>query len=254
MTVSNWRRTLAGAGVVALFMLTAACDPPGKPGAEQDEAAVPTDFKTVYAQNCSGCHGADGRQGPGRILNDPLYLAVSSKDNIRNIINHGRAGTLMPAFAQSSGGPLNAQQVDSLVNGMETNWAKPFDAKGAPLPSYDGAGLTGDVSRGRKLFVKNCYACHAAGGVAGALNDRSYLALSSNQNLRTSIIVGRPDFPGLPMPNYQMLNAGHALADQDIADIVSFLSSLRPPTSAIAMLEMKKSDNVETPKPEGMKQ
>ncbi len=249
MSLSHWR-----AGALALVILLSACDPPGKPGAEEDEAAVPTDFKTVYAGNCSGCHGANGRQGPGRVLNDPLYLAVSSKDNIRNIITHGRPGTLMPAFAKSDGGQLNDQQIDSLVNGIESDWAKPFNTNGAPLPSYDGAGFTGDVTRGKKLFMRGCFACHAPGGIAGALNDPAYLSLSSNQNFRTSIIVGRPDFPGLQMPNYRMLNAGHALADQDIADLVSYLSSLRPANSPMAILETKKSSPVETNKPEGMTQ
>ena len=149
MSLSHWR-----AGAVALVILLSACDPPGKPGAEEDEAAVPTDFKTVYAGNCSGCHGANGRQGPGRVLNDPLYLAVSSKNNIRNIIVHGRPGTLMPAFAKSDGGQLNDQQIDSLVNGIESDWAKPFNTNGAPLPSYDGAGFTGDVTRGKKAFYE----------------------------------------------------------------------------------------------------
>ena len=43
--------------------------------------------------------------------------------------------------------------------------------------------------------------------------------------LRTSIIVGRSD---LGMPNYQNLNAGHALADQDVSDLVAYIASLRP--------------------------
>lgn len=246
MSARHWRWSIACAGVVGLVVVLSACDPPGKPGVEEDQAAVPTDFATVYAGNCAGCHGANGRQGPGRILNDPLYLAVSSKDNIRNIIVHGRPGTLMPAFAKSSGGQLEDKQIDALVNGIESNWAKPFNTKGATLPSYDGAAFTGDPGRGRKLFVKGCFACHAPGGIAGALNDRNYLSLSSNQNFRTSIIVGRPDFPGLQMPNYLTLNAGHPLGDQDIADLVSFLSSLRPANTPLAQLEASK--------PEGIKQ
>lgn len=235
MIVSHLRRAVTAVGLLAIVLLLAACEPPGKPNAADDEISVPMDFKTIYASNCSGCHGADGRQGPGRVLNDPLYLAVSSKENIHNILVHGRAGSLMPAFAKSNGGPLTDQQIDVLVYGIEQNWAKPFHGQG--IPSYDGAGLTGDVDRGRKLYGKACYACHAKGGPAGALLDASYLALSSNQNLRTSIIVGRPDFPGLQMPNYQSLNMGHALSNQDIADLVSFLSSKRPASSPLAVAE-----------------
>jgi cytochrome c oxidase cbb3-type subunit 3 len=250
VSLSRRPRPLSGAAAVILVMFLSACDPPGKPGIEEDQAAVPMDFKTIYNGNCAGCHGANGRQGPGRVLNDPLYLTVSTKDNIRSIVVHGRPGTLMPAFAQSDGGQLTDKQIDALVNGIESDWAKPFNSRGAPLPSYDEAGFTGDAAHGKKLFLKDCFACHAPGGIAGALNDPAYLSLSSNQNLRTSIIVGRPDFPGLQMPNYLMLNAGHALADQDIADLVSFLSSLRPPNSAIAMAEMKKLTAVEGSKPQ----
>ena len=248
MNVGDGRRALVCAGVVSLVVLLAACDPPGKPGVQEDQAAVPMDFKILYAQNCSGCHGADGRQGPGRILNDPLYLAVSSKENIRHILTYGRPGTLMPAWAQSQGGQLTDAQISVLVDGMEQNWGKPFDTKGSALPSYDGAGFTGDADRGRKLFGRNCYACHAKGGVAGALIEPSYLALSSNQNLRTSIIVGRPDFPGIQMPDYRSLNSGHALADQDIADLVTFLSSKRPANSPMAMAEVKITNSTEMSK------
>jgi len=234
---SDPRRIFASLGIIGLLTLLAACEPPGKPSLADDELAAPTDFKTIFAQNCSGCHGADGQKGPGRVLNNPLYLKVSTKENIRSILVNGRPGTLMPAFAKSNGGPLTDKQLDALVNGMESEWVKPFTA--SDIPSYDGAGFTGDADNGRKLFAKSCYACHAKGGVAGALLDPSYLSLSSNQNLRTSIIVGRPDFPGLPMPDYRTLKMGHALDNQDIADLVAFLSSKRPANSALAMTLMQ---------------
>lgn len=228
-----------GLAALALPLFFAvACEPPGKPGPQSEELAAPLDFKNVYATNCSGCHGADGRQGPGRILNDPLYLTVATRDNIAQVIQHGRPGTSMPPWAQSDGGPLDDKEISTLVDGMETNWKKPFNAHGTAIPSYDGAGLTGDPANGKKLFLRNCFACHAKGGVAGPINEATYLSLSSNQNLRTSIIVGRPDFPKIPMPNYSLLKGGHALENQDIADLVSYLASLRPPTSATAQAEV----------------
>ena len=67
--------------------------------------------------------------------------------------------------------------------------------------------------------------CHGKGAKVGPVTDPSYLALVSNQNLRTSIIVGRRDFG---MPDWRFLNLGHALTDQDIADVVAYLASLRP--------------------------
>jgi hypothetical protein len=64
-----------------ILVLTAACDRlPGKPKLEErwKPGTEVTDFSQLYAQNCSGCHGADGRLGAARPLNDPLYLALAS--------------------------------------------------------------------------------------------------------------------------------------------------------------------------------
>ena len=67
--------------------------------------------------------------------------------------------------------------------------------------------------------------CHGKGAKPGPVSDPSFLALVSNQGLRTSIIVGRPD---LGMPDWRFLNLGRALSDQDIDDLVAYLASLRP--------------------------
>jgi mono/diheme cytochrome c family protein len=220
------------AGMIAAwlaFLCAAACEPWGKPGAEPPPALKVTDFKTLFSENCSGCHGVDGKKGPGRILNDPLYLAVISKDALQHVIEQGRPGTAMPPWALSEGGPLTTEQVASLVNGIEENWAKPVSLPGA-APSYTGEGQAGDEARGKKLFLRDCFACHAKGAIVGPVTDPNYLSLVSDQNLRTSIIVGRPD---LGMPDYRILNLGRALSDQDIADLVTYLASLRPANGAV---------------------
>jgi len=182
------------------------------------------DFQTLYGQNCAACHGADGKNGPGRIINDPLYLAVLPRDTLRQIIQYGRPGTSMPAWDQREGGPLSPKQINALVNGIENNWAKPVHFATA-FPSYTGQGTTGDSGRGQKLFLRDCFACHGPGARVGTVTGADYVSLVTDQMLRTSIIVGRPD---LGMPDYRFLNLGHVLSDQDIADLVAFLSSKRP--------------------------
>lgn len=204
------------AAALLLPWLTA-CEPWGKPPPPQKDVA---DFQTLFRDSCSGCHGAEGRGGPGRILNDGLYLAFIPKENLRNVIEHGRPGTAMPAWARADGGPLEPEQISLLVDGIERNWAKPVNLHGATLPAYEAA-ATGDATRGKKLFLKDCFACHAKGGLAGPLTEPAYLALTTRQNLRTSIVVGRPD---LGMPDYRMLNLGRPLSEQDIADLVAYLA------------------------------
>jgi len=220
---------LRASACAAMLLASMACNPPGKPGPVPLASEDITDFATLFGENCAGCHGVDGHNGPGRVLHDPLYLAVIPREELQNTIENGRPGTPMPGFAKSNGGPLVPKQVTALVNGIEDNWAKPQEFQGATLPPYAAIqGEQGDAAKGKKLFMRNCFMCHGKGAPIGSVTDPSFLELSSDQFLRTSVIVGRPDIKPLPMPNYRALNAGHALANQDIADLVAYLDSLRP--------------------------
>ena len=112
---------------LVILILTAGCDRlPGKPTLEErwKAATEVTDFSQLYALNCSGCHGADGRLGAARPLNDPLYLALVSAATLRAVIARGVPGTSAPAFAQQAGGPLTDKQIDILVEGMRSRWGK----------------------------------------------------------------------------------------------------------------------------------
>ncbi len=210
----------------ALVLFTASCDPPGKPKEEPIPAENVTDFQTLYGDNCAGCHGADGKNGAGRPLNNSLYLALIPKDVLQQTIENGRPGTAMPPWARSQGGPLTPKQVTALVEGIEQHWAKPMNL--AALPPYTAENQTGDPDKGKKLFLRDCFMCHGQGAPIGPVTNASYLALVSDQMLRTSIIVGRAD---LGMPDYRNLNLGKALSDQDVTDLVAYLASLRPANS-----------------------
>lgn len=211
--------------IVALGM--AGCSKvPGKPpaNAEEAEESNAMDFEGLFARNCSGCHGSQGKNGPGRILNDALYLAVIPKEELRKTIAHGRPGTSMPPWSRAEGGALSDKQIDILVEGIEKNWSKPAPAPTPPLPPYSAPVESGDINRGKLIFAQSCVLCHRP-GVIGPITDPSYLSLVTDQNIRTSVIVGRPD---LGMPSYRNLKLGRALSNQDISDVVTYLSSLRP--------------------------
>jgi cytochrome c1 len=59
------------------------------------------------------------------------------------------------------------------------------------------------------------------------VTDASYLALVSDQSLRTLVIAGRPD---LGHPDWKQVRPNQPLADQDVSDIVAYLHSLRSDT------------------------
>lgn len=219
--------------IVAAALFLSACDPPGKPKLEEASAesgAESLDFATLYNTNCAGCHGKEGKNGPGRILNDSLYLSFISKEQLREVLVNGRPGTAMPAWSRQNGGPLSDKQIDALVNGMFQNWGKPQSASGPKPPAYEApAGSAGNVTHGKQLFVRSCYMCHGKGAKVGLVTDPDYLSLVSDQMLRTSIVVGRRD---LGMPDYRFLNLGKPLSDGDVTDLVAYLVSLRPPEAA----------------------
>jgi cytochrome c oxidase cbb3-type subunit 3 len=201
----------------------------GRPKGEALMADQVMDFHELFETNCAGCHGSQGKQGPGPRLNDPLYLAVADRGSIRNVIEQGRPGTPMPAMATSYGGTLSEKQVDSIVDGIEREWKKPVDLNGVAVPTYSvDKAPPGDTHKGQIAYQRNCMMCHGFGafkGAAGPILDPNYLALTSDQYLRTTAIVGRIDWG---MPDWRHRIPGHPTSDQEISDVVAFLSSKRP--------------------------
>lgn len=208
------------------FCLGVGC---GRPKGQALLAEQVVDFHELYETNCSGCHGLNGKQGAAPRLNDPLYLAIVDRQSLRNVIEHGRPGTAMPAMAATYGGTLSERQVDAIVDGMEGEWKKPINLQGAVAPTYSiDQAPPGDAQKGQLAYQKNCMMCHGFGafkGAAGSILDPHYLALASNQYLRTTAIVGRIDWG---MPDWRHRIPGHPTTDQEISDIVAFLASKRP--------------------------
>src|SRR6266850_4645813 len=224
--------------IFMILSLVIGCDRlPGKPTPEErwKPATEVMDFSQLYAQNCSGCHGADGRLGAARPLNDPLYLALASELTLRTAITRGVPGTSAPPFAQQSGGSLTEKQIDVLVEGMRSRWGKGEDFKNVAMPPYNiedaisKGGAPGDQRRGALVYQTYCAQCHGANGSGGAKGgsviNSDYLALVSDQALRTTVIVGRLD---LGMPDWRGNIPGRAMSAQEISDVVAWLVSHRP--------------------------
>src|SRR5262245_45814754 len=121
---------------LALLLLASCSQAPGRP-AEGPEVAAPsevTDSRVLYAANCAGCHGPEGRGGAAIGLADPVYLAIADDAAIRGTIAGGVRGTAMPAFAQGAGGMLTEAQIDAITKGIRS-WSRPDALHGAAPPS-----------------------------------------------------------------------------------------------------------------------
>src|ERR1700716_737310 len=216
-------------GVIALLGCAACSSSRGMPRA--DAEVVPpseiVDFNQLYGQNCAGCHGVEGDGGAAMALASPAYLAIADDSVIRRTASNGMNGTPMPAFAQSAGGMLTDNQINALVRGIRS-WAKP-DTLGAQTPPPYAAQSSGDPQRGADAYRTYCSSCHGANGGGGSkassIVEGSYLALTSDQQLRTIVIAGRPE---LGAPDWRGDVDGRPMSAQDIADVVAWLSSQRP--------------------------
>lgn len=152
--------------------------------AGRDVAALAKDPKalalgrSLFAANCTNCHGADARGAVGfPDLTDNDWLYGGAPENIVTTITHGRQG-VMPAL----GVVLGKQGVDEVV-------AYLVSLGGRPAPPDN-------VAAGKARFVL-CAACHGADArgnqAIGApnLTDDIWLYGGSPEAIRTTIMQGR---------------------------------------------------------------
>ena len=133
----------------------------------------------LFANNCAVCHGADGGGNMGfPNLTDKDWLYGGSPEQIKQTIQHGRAGN-MPAW-----GPIIGEE--------NVNAAAEY------VLSLSGNAQNEELaSKGQAVFAQNCAACHGADAkgmqILGApnLTDDIWLYDGSAQGVRHSIRNGR---------------------------------------------------------------
>ena len=247
----NSSRSILATAILSVLSLSACSSLPGQPQ-KSSEILAPnevTDFHTLYAENCAGCHGAEGRGGAAIALADPVYLAISDDRSIRKVVANGVPGTSMPAFAESAGGMLTNKQIDVITTEMRSRWSRPELLNGANPPGY-AAKSAGSAEQGEIVYGTYCASCHGSQGQGGpkgsGITNDSFLALVSDQGLRTIVITGRPE---LGAPDWRGDVPGKPMSDQEITDLVAWMASHRVrtpgrPYSASNYAQLQESDNV----------
>jgi cytochrome c oxidase cbb3-type subunit III len=246
-------RTLPAVAVLASLTMLAACSSSNGEPQTNSESVAPSqvlDFDTLYAQNCAGCHGAQGRGGASIALANPVYLAIVDETTMRKVVANGVRGTSMPAFAQRAGGMLTEQQIDVITSGIFSHWARKQVLDGVTPPSY-AAKAAGNADHGQLVFGTYCASCHGSEGrgtpKGSAITNDSFLALVSDQELRTLVVTGRPE---LGAPDWRGNVPGHSMTDQEITDVVAWLVSWRAqnpgqPYSALNDTQQSKAQHPE---------
>jgi putative heme-binding domain-containing protein len=108
----------------------------------------------IFAANCAGCHGADGRGGEHapNIATAPEVQRLQDRD-LAGIIRHGISGAGMPAFPS-----FTSDQVEGVVK-----YLRRLQGRG------DIVKLPGDPKQGETLFFgkAQCSDCHMVKGRGG---------------------------------------------------------------------------------------
>lgn len=186
-------------GLGALFIIVSALgiyilNEPNRIVAAQNKtlAAQLDDAMTLYAENCSVCHGLKGEGIGATPPLDSAALRAMPYDDLYKTIARGRYQTAMPAWSIEDGGPLSDYQIDELTTLiLYGDWNKtgertvnlglapliPFTAEPDPALLAELANLPdgSTLQTAVQLFASNCVACHGADGlgtaIAPALND-----------------------------------------------------------------------------------
>ncbi|HSF81441.1 MAG TPA: c-type cytochrome [Anaerolineales bacterium] len=191
----------------------------------------------LYAQNCAICHGTDGEGRVGATL-AKNWPSIRPDLRVRATIENGVAGSPMPAWSQTNGGPLTSEEIEALVAyilSWETGgerYIPPIPTLGprpviTPLPN-----LAGDPNNGALLYEQNCAVCHGADGEGrvGATLGRAWSALRVDLRLESSITNG---VEGSPMPAWGQANGG-PLGKEEIDDLVAYIMTL-PVASTVSL-------------------
>ena len=230
--------SLLAAGALAL-LLSGCNGSPGrpKPGTELARPQDNLNFGSLYKTNCAGCHGESGRNGAAIDLVNPEYQSLVDDKSLKKWITTGMRGTEMPAFGAATGGSLTEEQIDALVEGMRKNWSQSglSNDPNSNRPKNPGRSAhlrpaylqtePGGAGRGQQLYVAACLSCHRPS--SQQITNPAYLALMSDQALRSILIAGRPD---IGQPDWRMGGSSSPLSDQNVSDIVAYLGSLRSAT------------------------
>jgi len=235
------RRTMTAA-VSALALTVAAVALAGCGGGGGNEGANPSDPHVAMGAHlfvqfaCASCHG---EQGKGDVSSDvPALKDVGNSltiTQLSTIINHGLGESANPQkpYMPVWGPVISKSQVSDLVEYIHAGLPKVKDADPIAVPRDQGAAVAGAA-----LYVRNgCINCHGPSGLGGVPNplseDKTIPPLSGQdfreefntdakitEMIRSGSVIGKP--PIASMPHW-----GGILSDEELADLVAYLKTLK---------------------------
>jgi mono/diheme cytochrome c family protein len=192
------------------------------------------DGKAGFSYFCSACHGKNG-DGKGYdkfetgipAIGNPDFLRVASPEYIRFTLEKGRSLRQMSSWEEGMSG-LSPSELDGVTDHLKRQVVT--------AGSRDLSGPGGDSRRGKESYDKYCKTCHGmdgSGDVAVALNQEGLLSRAGDQFIETTLLRGRRN-TGMP--------AWSQLADEELIDLVRYISSWREGRVSNASIDLPEAD------------
>ncbi len=203
-------------------------------GAASAQEGDPARGGELFVANCAVCHGVDGQGRIGASLEN--FPGIDPGPTVFDTITHGIEGTVMPAWGQSQGGPLSDQDIADLTAYILSAFqgTQPI----TPLPTYVPPDIeplpeiAGDPSLGAVVFQENCVMCHGDRGQGrfGVTLAKSWSGTEPAIYIHDVVTKG---IAGTRMPAWSQARGG-PLDESSIQNVVAYVLSLEPTTSATA--------------------
>ena len=215
------KRLLALVSVTLLLALLAG----GAPTLAQDDGQAARFGAAVYAEFCQTCHGPRGEA----IAEGAAFQAIAfDAETAREVIAQGRDsdpddGAAMPAYAQTSGGPLSEAQIDQVMAYMAT-WES-GDVPSLPAPNLRAEvelvpDHFGDVQHGATVYATSCYGCHGAEGRGRV--PPNFPGFAYDPDTFRTVVASGTDHP--LMPGFSV-EVGGPLTETDLEDLETYVAS-----------------------------
>jgi ubiquinol-cytochrome c reductase cytochrome b subunit len=185
----------------------------------------------LFDNYCSSCHGQFGEGGPNPAragdtiapISSAEYLKTRDDVTLRNIISRGQPDFGMSPFGETYGGPLDDEQVDSIVAFIRRWEANPPVELPPEIISATPSAPDEPSLSGSQIFVSVCASCHGEngeGGVGPALNTQEFQDKYNDQVMFDTISNGHEAT--------SMIAWGEILTSEQIMQLVQFIRRLNP--------------------------
>lgn len=210
---------LLGAGAIA----TAVVPDPQVATAQQDQAALIAEGKSIYDVACITCHGTNLQgvedRGPSLVGvgAGSTYFQVHS-GRMPAADNEAQAERKKPRYSEHQIVALSAY-VDLHGGGPDVVRDENGDIAQGTLRGASGEGRSDEIARGSELFRLNCASCHNFTGRGGALSAGKYAPIldpANEQEIYQAMLTGPQNMPKF---------SDRQLTPDEKKDIIAFIKS-----------------------------